>query len=177
MKLRFFTLLLLYPLLPLLSETVEVKDHIYPKTETVFDVEWNLQGTHHFKYKIFFSIFTGAYYESTSGESERLVFTYTRDIEANDLRKQAMKHLTSTNSEETLSKYENLTEEIQSAYEDVRDGDRYSITVINERGTWLSRNDEVVFTTDDVAFGKWYMDIWLGTPPISEELKEALVNE
>lgn len=161
----------------LFAETVEVNNHTYPKSETAFETEWTLVGTHHFKYKIFFSVFTGAYYEPASGEGERLKFTYTRSIQADDLRKQAMKHLQATQPEEVLASYSNLTKEIQAAYEDVTDNDSYTLTVLPNQGIWLARNEEVVYHSDNAEFGDWYLDIWLGDPPIDEGLKKDLLNE
>jgi hypothetical protein len=159
------------------AQTVKVHDHRYPEQETVFDTEWEISGTHHFRYKIFFSVFTGAYYRPVSGEGERLVFTYTRDIKADDLRAQAMKHLESTQSEEVLQRYQNLTDELQAAYEDVSDGDSYAITVLPDKGIWLTRDGTTVFQSDNAEFGDWYLDIWLGDPPIDDGLKEALLGE
>lgn len=176
MKLYLITLFSLLSIGSVQSQTVEVNDHSYPKSENVYDTEWILQGTHHFKYKIFFSVFTGAYYQAAQADGERLVFTYTRDIEAEDLREQAMKHLKATQSDEVLKSYASLTEQLQNAYEDVSDGDTYAITVLPEKGIWLDRNDKTVFHSDNADFGDWYLDIWLGDPPIDKGLKKDLLT-
>ena len=176
MKHVFFLALALFTTL-LFAKEVNVHKHTYPTTESAYETEWNLQGTYHFKYKIFFSVFTGAYYQPENQKGERLVFTYTRNITADDLRAQAMKHLQNTQSDEIMEKYKTDLEKIQAAYEDVSDGDSYALTVLPEKGIWLARNGETVFTSEDPNFGDWYLDIWLGNPPIDKGLKKALVNK
>lgn len=177
MKFYLLSLISLLGFIRLHAQTVEVNDHRYPETETAHQTEWTLQGAHHFRYRVFFSVFTGAYYQATVGQGERLVFTYTRDIKASDLRAQAMKHLEATQSAKVLESYRSLTEQIQKAYEDVSDGDSYAITVVPNKGIWLDRGDDTVFHSDNAEFGDWYLDIWLGDPPIDDGLKAALMGE
>jgi hypothetical protein len=160
-----------------LGETIEVHNHTYSVTETAFGADWQLQGSHHFKYKIFFSVLTGALYQEMEGEGERLVFTYTRNIKAEDLVSSSTTHLEKTRTAEKLEEYAELLAEIQGAYTDLEKNDQYAITVLPEKGIWLERDGEVVFHSDNAEFGDWYLDIWLGDPPISEEMKKALLEE
>lgn len=176
MKLLFL-LSFLVPVLGFSSENVEVHTHSYPVTDTAFETEWTLVGSHHFKYRIFFSVLTGALYEQKNGDGERLVFTYTRDIKANDLVSSSSKHLQETRPEEELTRYADLLEQIQGAYTDLKENDSYAITVLPERGVWLERDGEVVFQSENAEFGDWYLDIWLGDPPISEEMKNGLLED
>ncbi|MGA0368921.1 MAG: chalcone isomerase family protein [Kiritimatiellia bacterium] len=173
----FTSALILLSFLPLSGkETVRVKDHEYPVQYESQSVKWRLRGTEHFRYKVVFSVFTAAYYKQIDGNGKVLRFTYTRSLKAKDLREQAMKTLRNQNSEQTLKEFEELTGRIQSAYEDVSDGDAYTITVIPGQGTWLHRNDQEVFFTENAGFGEWYLNIWLGDPPISADLKTALTQ-
>lgn len=175
MKLFFLLFSSLLATLPLNAESVKVKNHRYPVQESVFGEDWTLVGTHHFKFKVLFSVFTGGYYQTEEG-GERLVFTYTRNIKADDLRKQADNHLLATQSTEVLEKYAEKTAAIQAAYVDVTKNSSYAITVIPDQGITLARDGEVVFQSDDAEFGDWYLDIWLGDPPIDQTLKDALTN-
>ncbi|MDF3128382.1 chalcone isomerase family protein [Kiritimatiellaeota bacterium B1221] len=158
------------------NETVKVKDHRYPVQLEAQESVWTLEGTEHFKYKAIFSVFTAAYYTQTGGDGQKLHFTYTRKLKADDLRGKAMETLRNQNDHQTLQTYEALTARIQAAYEDVKDGDAYIITVDPEKGTWLHLNGNEIFFTDNAAFGKWYLDIWLGNPPANASLKKALLN-
>lgn len=159
------------------TETVNVHDHEYPSQFEDHSVTWTLAGTHHFKYKIFFSVFTAALYQPEEGEGTSLRFTYTRKLKADDLRELAMKTLKAQNDSETLENYQTLTDEIQESYQDVKPGDAYTITVVPEKGTWLYLNDQEVFFTENAEFGEWYLNIWLGNPPASEDLKTALLKD
>ena len=175
MKLFFLSLIALLATNSLHAESVKVKNHVYPVEETAYEVDWSLVGSHHFKYKVLFSVFTGSYYQAENG-GERLVFTYTRKLKADDLRKQAENHLMATQPEEILRKYAEQTAAIQAAYEDVTKNSSYAITLVPDQGIFLARDGEVVFQSPDTEFGDWYLDIWLGTPPIDQTLKDALTN-
>lgn len=159
------------------AEAVDVAGDRYPKTLEYKDITWELQGTHHYKYKIVFSVFSSALYHQADGEGKRLQFTYSRDLKAEDLREQAMKTLKAANDKQTLEKWAVLTQQIQQAYDNVSEDDSYTITVIPDRGAWLDFNEKNVFHTDNAEFGFWYLDIWLGDDPISEDLKEALTGK
>jgi hypothetical protein len=158
------------------SQSVTIKGHTYPKSVTSEGVEWELKGTDHFVYKVFFSVFTGAYYEQKDGEGKRLKFTYTRDLKADDLREQAMKTLEENNPKSVLEQYQDSLTGMQKAYQNVKENDSYVITAIPGKGTWLHLNGKELFFDKDGEFGLWYLDIWLGDPPISDSLKEALTG-
>jgi hypothetical protein len=155
---------------------VEVAGHRYPEKIKVHDHSWALQGTHHFRYRRIFSVFTGALYTTDDPEGKRLKFTYTRTLKGGDLRDQAIKTLKENNSKEILEKYTHPLAGLQKAYQDVKDGDSYTLTVITNEGIWLHLNEKEVFFSDNSEFGYWYLDIWLGTPPISESLKSDLTQ-
>jgi hypothetical protein len=158
------------------ADAVKLKGHRYPRQVEAKGVAWEIKGAEHFVYKVFFSVFTGAYYEQTDGEGKRLKFTYTRNLKAKDLVAQADKQLTATNPPEVLRTYAEPLQGIQDAYVDVKEGDSYVITAIPGKGTWLELNGEEKFFTDNGDFGIWYLNIWLGDPPINDDLKEALTT-
>ncbi|MEX2606937.1 MAG: chalcone isomerase family protein [Kiritimatiellia bacterium] len=162
---------------PLPAEpSVEVAGHRYPGKIRAGEQSWTLRGTHHFRYKHIFSVFTGALYTTDDPAGKRLTFTYTRTLNADDLRDQAMNTLEANNPKETLAGYEAPLSELQRAYQNVKDGDSYTLTVITGRGIWLHLNETEVFFSDNSDFGYWYLDIWLGDPPISNSLKKALTQ-
>lgn len=159
------------------NDVVVVQGHSYPVRISAHEVEWKLTGTEHFKYKVFFSVFTAAYYRQVEGGGEKLIFTYTRDLNADDLRKQSTKHLEESSDSTMLAMYKELTAEIQAAYVNVKENDSYAVTAVPGKGTWLQLNKQEVFFSENAEFGDWYLNIWLGDPPISESLKKALVKE
>lgn len=158
------------------AEVVDVSGHRYPKELQTHGSTWELRGTDHFRYKRLFSVFTAAFYQQQKGQGRRLQFTYTRELKAEDLREQALKTLREQHDEQTLRDYKELTEQIQAAYVDVKEGDAYAITVHPETGTWLHLNGKKIFHTENASFGQWYLGIWLGPEPINLSLKEALTD-
>jgi hypothetical protein len=176
MNIHYLALLLLLGSPLAAKDSVVVQGDSYPVKISAQEVEWNLIGTEHFKYKVFFSVFTAAYYQQINGDGEKLSFTYTRDLKADDLREQAMKQLVNSNDPVTLEKYKDLTAQIQAAYLDVKENDSYTVTSVPEKGIWLHLNGKELFFSDNAEFGNWYLDIWLGNPPISDSLKDALTK-
>lgn len=160
------------------ADTVTVKGHQYEKKQDAQGATWTLQGTKHFTVRLLvkISVLTAAYYEEAEGEGRRLEFTYLRDLKAKDLRAKAMEALEKQNTPEELAVRKEMLEDIQQAFVDVKKGDRYTITAIPGKGTWLHLNGEETYTNTDGDFGLWYLDIWLGTPPIDYKLKTALMG-
>ncbi len=163
---------------PLYADVVRVRNHEYPKEMEAQDTDWLLQGTHHFTVRLLvkLSVFTGAYYEEQDGTGRRLAFTYTRDLKAKDLVEKANEALAEQNSPEQLAAYKEPLDAIQAAYIDVKENDAYTITAIPGKGTWLHLNGEELYSNDDGEFGLWYLNIWLGDPPIDAKLKKALMG-
>jgi hypothetical protein len=160
------------------ADDVVVRGHTYSRAKTLQGARWSLQGTHHFSVRLLvkISVFTGAYYEQVDGAGRHLKFTYTRDLKAKDLTAKAMEALREQNDEEELARWKTKLDGIQSAYVDVKEGDSYTITAIPGQGTWLHLNGEELFASEDGDFGLWYLDIWLGDPPIDAGLKKALME-
>ncbi|MDA3873177.1 MAG: chalcone isomerase family protein [Kiritimatiellae bacterium] len=170
-------LLLIFLTFPLAAEPSEVVEgHRFPKQLESHEQTWTLQGTHHFRYKVFFSVFAAGLYTTDEPDGKRLSFTYTRNLKADDLRDQAMKTLKANNSNDIMETYRKPTTKLQTAYRYVKEGDTYTLTVITDKGIWLHLNDKEIYFHDNSTFGYWYLDIWLGDPPISDDLKSALTK-
>jgi len=158
------------------ADTVQVAGHRYPEEMEHQSLNWTLSGAEHFRYRLF-SVFTGALYSSPEAEEARVLrFTYTRRIPAATLVEQGMRVLRSAHPEAELEARAKLLQEVNNAYRDVREGDRYTFTVLPGRGTWLHFNEEQLFFVADSDFGLWYLDIWLGDKPMSVPLRDALLK-
>jgi len=77
----------------------------------------------------------------------------------------------------------NLTTQLQTevtrlhdAYQAVQSGDCYALVYHPETGTQLQFNQKVVFETMQPKFKSVYFGVWLGDNPLSEDLKQSLVN-
>lgn len=154
----------------------EVAHHTYPIEMEAKGLVWRLSGVDHFRFRLF-SVFTGALYSSAaSPKARRLVFTYTRNLEADTLVEQGMRVLRTAKPEAEIEARQPLIDTVNAAYRDVSRGDRYIFTVIPDRGTWLHLNEEEILFVGDADFGLWYLDIWLGDDPMSVSLRNALLE-
>ena len=171
----FYPLIAIFLAIPLSADTIRVAGHRYPRQLESNDITWQLSGAEHFRYRLF-SVFTGARYIHEDSEAIKLTFTYTRNLDRDVLIDQGQRVLREANDRETLRKYQSQLEKVNAAYRNVREGDRYTFTVIPGRGTWLHFNDEEALYLDDAAFGMWYLEIWLGDNPMSTNFRDALLN-
>lgn len=175
MKLPIYSLLLL-PLCLNAADVREVAGHTYPLQVEAKELTWTLSGADHFRFRLF-SVFTGALYISEAEpDARRLTFTYTRRLGADTLVEQGMRVLREGKPEAEIAARRERLDKINNAYRDVDRGDRYTFTVIPERGTWLHLNEEEIFFIDDAGFGLWYLNIWLGDNPMSASLRNALLE-
>lgn len=158
------------------AEVRRVAGNTYPLEAEWLEETWQLQGASHFRFRLF-SVFTGAlYFSEANPDARKLRFTYTRRIPADTLVEQGMRVLRQTYAAQEIAERREILDRINAAFRDVREGDRYTITVIPDRGTWLHFGEEEVFFDTDAEFGLWYLAIWLGENPMSTGLRDALLT-
>jgi hypothetical protein len=63
-----------------------------------------------------------------------------------------------------------------SLFEDVRPGDRYSLTYVPGRGTELAKNGEPLGSVPGADFAAAYFGIWLGADPLDRDLRDQLLR-
>ena len=56
-----------------------------------------------------------------------------------------------------------------------RDIDRLALSMAPEHGLWLEFNGREVARINKPQFGRLYFGIWLGDPPLSASLRDALL--
>ena len=61
-------------------------------------------------------------------------------------------------------------------YEDVKPGDRYSLTYIPGKGTELALNGEPKGIVEGSEFAAALFSIWLGKKPIDESFKKQILD-
>jgi hypothetical protein len=61
-------------------------------------------------------------------------------------------------------------------YEDVKPGDRYSLTYIPGKGTKLALNGEHKGTIEGSEFAAALFSIWLGNKPIDKTFKKQILG-
>jgi hypothetical protein len=110
------------------------------------------------------------------GIAKRLDIVYRTSIKASDMITAAEHALARQHSDATLARWRAEIDALHAAYRDVRSGDRYALVFQPGEGLWLEFNDKPVIHIAAAGFAQLYLGIWLGDPPLSERLKQALIN-
>jgi hypothetical protein len=106
---------------------------------------------------------------------KRLELSYLVSIKGSDFGKGAAPVLERNLGAEQLAGLRARIDRINTAYRDVRPGDRYSLTYQPGRGTELALNGTPLVTIEGADFAAAYFGIWLGREPIDEKLKRDLL--
>lgn len=142
-------------------------------------------GEYRYVYRVFFKLYEVALYSEAGASAEcvlraeksfRLQFRYLREIEKDIILDSSDKMLTRNLSVDEKKSIAARVETINRAYTTVRDGDLSSLTYIPNEGTTLAINGEKVATIDGRDFATHYFKIWLGSEPISKELRDRLLK-
>lgn len=106
-----------------------------------------------------------------------LILEYHRDVGVEDIRKATWVALDEQYAGEEREAIRPKIDAIQSAMIDVTDGDRYRLDWDPEAPRLtLSLNDEIRFESDDRELARAYFGIWLAEPPLSDQLRTALLS-
>ncbi|SDS37624.1 Chalcone isomerase-like [Halopseudomonas xinjiangensis] len=106
----------------------------------------------------------------------RLDIYYHRDIDREDALDLAWKALRRQHSAEKLEQLAPSIEELHAQISDIREGDRYSLTLRTSPQLTLQRNGQVIFTSDDPELATAYARLWLGEGGISRKLRQKILS-
>lgn len=110
------------------------------------------------------------------GVAKRLDIVYRTSIKASDMITAAERTLARQHPDATLARWRDEIDALHAAYRDVQSGDRYALVFQPGDGLWLEFNGEPVTRVPAAEFAQLYLGIWLGDQPLSERLKQALIN-
>ncbi len=167
-----------------LALAVEIKGVRFSDTLVVDQTELKLNGVAVLKWAMLFDVYAGALYlpRGVPGQAwsndvaKRLELSYFREIEAKGFAEASDKIL-----QDNLlpAEYRALAKRLQAFYgffQDVKPGDRYSVTYIPEKGTELRLNERPLGQVPGADFAVAYFGIWLGDDPISREFRNRLLE-
>lgn len=107
---------------------------------------------------------------------KRLEIHYFHAIDGEDFGPAAWQVLARSLDEPELARVRERAERMAAAYQDVKPGDRYSLTYLPGVGTRLALNGEPKVTVPGADFARAYFGIWLGPHPIDESLRDQLLQ-
>lgn len=106
-----------------------------------------------------------------------LLLEYRRDVDVADIRNATWATLDKQYEVKAREAIRPKIEAIQNAMTDATDGDRYRLDWNPDVPRLsLSLNGDKRFESDDVELARAYFGIWLAEPPLSEELRAALLS-
>ena len=99
-----------------------------------------------------------------------------RSIEGSDFGRVTNKKISENVDPQTYERLRPRIEYHNSLYQDVRPGDRYSLTYIPGKGTELALNGVPQGVIEGADFAAAVFSIWLGPKPINASLKKDLLD-
>ena len=107
---------------------------------------------------------------------KRLEINYFWDIAGDDIGPAGEKVLRQNVDDATFEALKPRLQKIGDLYEDVRPGDRYSLTYLPGRGTELALNGQPKGVIEGADFAQAYFQIWLGPSPIDASFRDRLLS-
>lgn len=108
---------------------------------------------------------------------KRLELHYFWPISGKDFGPAGEKVLSKNISDTVCKRLRRQLDRINALYEDVKPGDRYSLTYLPGIGTELALNGKPMGVIDGADFAAAYFSIWLGQKPMSASLKAQLLGQ
>jgi hypothetical protein len=107
---------------------------------------------------------------------KRLELQYFQNIKAADFAKAADQVLPQNVPATVVSALRPQIDRFHAWYQDIKPGDRYSLTYVPGQGTELAHNGVPKGVMEGADFAAAYFAIWLGSDPINDKLKDGLLG-
>jgi hypothetical protein len=164
---------------------VEIEDITFEDRYKAGDSMLDVKGVGLMRYMVFIKVYVAALYlkegvpaaEALSDTPKRLEIHYFKPIKAEDFALSTSEMISRNVDPETYERLQPRIEEINTLYEDIRPGDRYSLTYIVGKGTELALNGKPKGVIGGPEFASALFSIWIGPSPLNEPLKQALLGE
>jgi len=167
-----------------LSQAAEVNGINFDDQYAAGDTVLEIRGAGLLRVMAFAKVYVSALYLPEDCASKmvlsdvpkRLEVEYMRSIEGSDFGRVTNKKISENVDPQTYERLRPRIEYHNSLYQDVRPGDRYSLTYIPGKGTELALNGEPQGVIEGADFAAAVFSIWLGPKPINESLKKDLLD-
>ena len=168
------------------AEDVTTRGVTVPGSVQVADTELTRVGYGTSWYGIF-KVYVAALYAPADVESDRVLernvprvleITYLRSVAAEDIRTATDEVLDEQYSDAERAEFDEDFQRFNELYRDVEDGDTYRYEYVPEgEESRLYYNGELQGRANGARFARTYLGIWLGEPPLSQDLKAALLGD
>jgi hypothetical protein len=177
--------LLIWTLISVNVFGVEIEEVTFEDRCKAGDTILHAKGVGLLRYMVFVKVYVAALYlkegvpaeEALLDTPKRLEIHYFRSIKAEDFALSTREMIAKNVDGETFERLLPRIEELNALYDDIRPGDRYSLTYVAGRGTELALNGKPKGVITGPDFASAVFSIWLGPRPLDESLKESLLGE
>ncbi len=160
-----------------------IEGSVFEESLSIENQKLDLTGTGLFRYWGF-KAYVGALYLETGAtvdevlldRAKRIELEYRRAIKGKDFGPATIKSLAKNLDSKTLDQLRPRIDYHNSLYEDVKPGDRYSLTYIPGRGTELALNDIPKGIIEGSDFASAIFSIWLGPKPMNKSFKKQILG-
>ena len=164
---------------------VEIEKITFEDSFKAGNTTLHVRGVGLLRYMVFVKVYVAALYlrqgipaeEVLSDTPKRLEIQYFRSIKAEDFALSTKEMISRNIDPETLERLQPRIKELNALYEDVKPGDRYSLTYVVGKGIELALNGKPKGVIAGSDFASAMFSIWLGPRPLDESLKESLLGE
>lgn len=165
-------------------EAAEINGTYFEENLTVGNITLNLIGVGLLRYWGF-KAYVGAFYleeghqaeDGLSDRAKRIEIEYLRPIRGEEFGPVTDKAIAENVDPETYLRLRPQIDYHNSLYEDVKPGDRYSLTYVPGKGTELALNGQPKGIIEGTDFAKAVFSIWLGPEPINETFKVQILGQ
>ena len=165
------------------ASAVTVADVTFADRLEVNNQQLYLDGAGLLRWKGMFKVYVAGFYRETpdlgfaldTDESQVLEIEYLRDVGAEGFVKATVEGLEQTlPANEALAQWEADLSPFLSAYQDVSKGDRYRLSVFEDRFE-LALNGQRLVSIENPDLGRRLLGVWLGDQSPAQSLREALL--
>ena len=168
---------------PAAAGSSDISDFDFDSRISIDGVTVDLVGTGILRF-LGFKAYAGAFYlekgvdpqMALTDRAKRIEIEYLRSIDREDFGPATEKIIMKNVDPETFNRLEGRINYHNSLYEDVKPGDRYSLTYIPGRGTELALNGEPKGVISGADFAAAIFSIWIGDKPISRSFKSDILG-
>lgn len=157
---------------------------LFPESINIEGLMLERKGVSKLTVRLVFDVYVAALYQMPesgpadvlSDQPRRLEIEYLRAISSKAFIDAGDDMLTAQHTAEEIASIRSGIDQINTLYQDVRKGDRYTLTYIPGTGTELSFNGETrgIIPGDD--FARIYFSIWLGENNPYKSFRDQLVG-
>ena len=171
--------------LPIRAQALTIENATFADSITIGEKAASLRGAALLRWLKLVKVYVAALYlperikpsEALSDIPKRLEINYLVAIKGADFGPAAEPILARNISGAELKRLRHRIDRLNTAYRDIKPGDRYALTYQPGKGTELSWNGEPLVTIEGADFAAAYFSIWLGSKPLDNNLKKALLHK